>query len=56
MEKCIVFTDTLISLIKSLHGGVCKREDCDHALEYKNYFEACLIISWSCSAGHSGGR
>ena len=56
MEKCIVFTDTLISLIK-LHGGVCKQEDCDRALEYKkNYIGTCLVISWSCSAGHSGGR
>ena len=23
-EKCIVFTDTLMALITSLHGGVCK--------------------------------
>ena len=57
MEKCIVFTDTLIPLIKSIHGGVCKREHCDRALEYKkNYIGTCLVISWSCSAGHSGGR
>ena len=34
-EKCIVFTDVLMSLITSLHGTVCKRQGCDCALEYK---------------------
>ena len=32
-EKCIVFTDVLMSLITSLYGTVCKRQGCDRALE-----------------------
>ena len=57
MEKCIVFTDSLMSLIKSLHGGVCKREECGRVLNYrKTYVGTCLVVSWSCSAGHAGGR
>ena len=57
MEKCIVFTDTLLSLIKSLHGCVCKREECTRVLAYrKTYVGTCLVVSWSCSAGHFGGR
>ena len=55
--KCIVFTDSLMSLIKSLHGGVCKRDECGCVLNYrKTYVGTCLVVSWSCSAGHAGGR
>ena len=45
-EKCIVFTDVLMSLITSLHGTVCKRQGCDRALEYKKrYVGTCLVVS-----------
>lgn len=57
MEKCIVFTDTLMSLITSLHGSACKRPGCDRAVQYrKTYVGTCLVVSWGCSSGHFGGR
>ena len=57
MEKCIVFTDTLMSLLKELHGSVCKRQGCGRVLEYqKSYLGTCLVVSWICGAGHRGGR
>ena len=57
MEKCIVFTDTLMSLITSLHGSVCKRANCGHPLHYKKtYVDTCLVVSWGCNSGHVGGR
>jgi hypothetical protein len=57
MEKCIVFTDTLMSLITSLHGSVCKRANCGHPLHYKKtYVGTCLVVSWGCNSGHVGGR
>ena len=57
MEKCIVFTDTLVSLLKELHGNICKRQGCGRLLEYqRRYLGTCLVVSWQCSAGHRGGR
>jgi hypothetical protein len=57
MEKCIVFTDTLMSLLKELHGRICKRPGCDCVLDYrKTYVGTCLVVSWGCSAGHKGSR
>lgn len=57
MEKCIVFTDTLMSLLTSLHGSVCKRQDCGRPLVYhKTYVGTCLVVSWKCPSGHVGGR
>ena len=57
MEKCIVFTDTLMSLLKELHGRICKRPGCDRVLDYrKTYVGTCLVVSWGCSAGHKGSR
>ena len=35
MEKCIVFKDTLTSLITSLHGSVCTRQACGCPLVYQ---------------------
>ena len=44
MEKCIVFTDTLMALL-TLHGNVFKRENCDHHFDYKKtYVGACLVV------------
>lgn len=46
IEKCIVFTDTLMSLLTALHGSVCKRLGCDYLLEYqKTYVGICLVVS-----------
>ena len=56
-EKCIVFTDTIMTLLKTLHGDICKRKDCGRELEYrKTYVGTCLVVSWKCDAGHFGGR
>ena len=35
MEKCIVFTDTLLLLLEELHGSICKRPAFDRDLEYR---------------------
>ena len=57
MEKCIVFTDTLLTLLVELHGKVCKRAGCGQVLVYhKAYVGTCLVVNWGCSAGHKGGR
>ena len=56
MKKCIVFTDTLMALLKTLHGNVCKRENCDHPLDYKKTYVVLVLLSWGCSSGHFGGR
>ena len=57
MEKCIVFTDTLMSLLTALHGSACKRQDCGRPLQYsKFYVGTCLVVSWACQSGHVGGR
>ena len=57
MEKCIVFTDTLMSLITSLNGSVCKRQNCGLPLVYRKwYVGTCLVVSWKCQSGHVGGR
>ena len=57
MEKCIVFTDTLMVLLTALHRNVCKWENCDRPLDYKKkYIGTCLVVSWGCSSGHFGGR
>ena len=56
-EKCVVFTDIIMSLLDSVHGYICKRKDCGRLLEYrKMYAGTCLVVSWRCSAGHFGGR
>ena len=56
-EKCVVFTDIIMSLLDSVHGNICKRKDCGCLLEYrKMYAGTCLVVSWRCSAGHFGGR
>ena len=57
MEKCIVFTDTLMLLITTLHGSVCKRQDCGRPLQYRKvYVGTCLVVSWVCPSSHLGGR
>ena len=56
-EKCVVFTDIIMSLLKSVNGNICKRKDCGRLLEYrKTYAGTCLVVSWRCSAGHFAGR
>ena len=55
-EKCIVFTDAIMSLLKELHGSICKQQGCGRVLEYrKSYVGTCLIVSWRCASGHKGG-
>ena len=56
-EKCIVFTDAIMSLLKELHGSICKREGCGRVLQYnESYVGTCLTVSWRCASGHKGGR
>ena len=56
-EKRVVFTDIIMSLLKSVHGNICKHKDCGPLLEYcKIHAATCLVVSWRCSAGHFGGR
>ena len=45
MEKCIVFTHTLMSLITSLHGHVCKQQDCGRPLVYKKRYVGTTDLS-----------
>lgn len=57
MEKCIVFTDVIISLLTDVHGHTCGRQGCGRVLEYrKTYVGTCLVVSWRCNAGNFGGR
>ena len=56
-EKCVVFADIIMSLLKSVNGNICKRKDCGCLLEYrKTYAGTSLVVSRRCSAGHFGGR
>ena len=51
-EKYIVFTDTLMILMKSLHGKVCKRHGCVCVLKYhKTYVATGLVVSWRWNSG-----
>jgi hypothetical protein len=53
MEKCIVYTDTLMELLKSLYGSVCVRVGCKRALIYHTtYVGTCLVVDWKCDSGH----
>ena len=57
MEKCIVFTDTLMSLLTPVHGSICKRHGCGCPLVYcKTYVGTCLMVSWGCQSSHAGDR
>ena len=57
MEKCIVFTEHIMSLLLPLHGKKCRRSGCERDYVYKKtYIGTCLVVSWQCSAGHFGGR
>ena len=57
MEKCIVFTEHIMSLLLQLHGKKCGRSGCERNYVYKKtYVGTCLVVSWQCSAGHLGGR
>ncbi len=57
MEKCIIFTDTLMSLLTTLHGNACKQQDCGRPLRYRKFYVGtCLVVSWGCPSGHVGGR
>lgn len=56
MEKCVVFTDRILELLKSLHGSNCSRPGCPKQWEYKiTYVGSCLVVTWKCSSGHSSG-
>ena len=57
MEKCIVFTENIMSLLHQLHGDKCNRPGCGRNCVFKKtYVGTCLVVSWRCSAGHIGGR
>ena len=56
MEKCIVFTDRILELLKMVHGVNCNRSDCCRQWQYiKTYVGSCLVVTWKCSSGHFGG-
>ena len=59
MEKCIVFTDTLMSLLKELHGSVCKRQGCGRVLEYQKklpwHMSYCFLALWCWSSRREVG-
>ena len=56
-EKCIVFTDAIMSLLVDLRGNTCKKQGCGLVLKYtKRYVGTSLVVSWACNAGHFGGR
>jgi hypothetical protein len=57
MEKCIAFCDVIMCLLHTIHGLLCKRDECGRELLYKKTFcGTCLVVSWQCDAGHFGGR
>ena len=37
-EKCVVFTDSIMSLLKSVYGNICQRKDCGRLLEYRKTY------------------
>ena len=56
MEKCVVFTDRILELLKSLYGSNCSRHGCPKQWEFKKtYVGSCLVVTWKCSSGHLGG-
>lgn len=57
LEFCLVSTDAILNLLIELHGPVCKRTGCNRQLEFSSSFVGtCLVVHWSCNAGHFGGR
>ena len=55
-EKCITFCFKILHLLQTIHGLVCKRNECERQLEYRETFcGTCLVVSRKCSAGHFGG-
>ncbi len=57
MEKCITFCIKILNLLQTIHGLVCKRNECGRVLEYvQTLCGTYLVVSWQCSAGHFGGR
>ena len=56
-EFCLVSTSIILDLLQTLHGPMCKRTGCDRVLDFEGSFVGtCLVVHWSCSAGHFGGR
>ena len=45
-EKCIVFTDAIMSLLADLYGNTCKKQGCGLALKYtKRYVGTYLVVN-----------
>ena len=55
-EKCIVFTGTLMALITSLYGSICKQRGWGCALKYHITYVGRCLVPWWCSSGHAGHR
>lgn len=56
MEKCIVFTNKILELLRTIHGSICNRNNCQKEWIYTNvYVGSCLVVTWKCSSGHCGG-
>ena len=49
-EKCVVFTDIIMSLLKSVYGNVCKHKDCGCLLEYRKTYRnmSCGLMEVQC--------
>ena len=57
LEFCLASTETLLDLLKQLHGPACKRSECNRQLQFrKSFVGTCLVVNWSCGAGLFGGR
>ena len=56
-EFCLVSTSKILELLYRLHGHTCLRNECGRQLSYQQtYVGTCLVVNWSYTAGHFGGR
>ena len=57
LEFCLASTSAILNLLHKLHGPMCKRTECNREVDFESSFVGtCLVVHWSCSAGHFGGR
>ena len=57
LEFCLASTSAILNLLHKLHGPMCKRTECNRKVDFESSLVGtCLVVHWSCSAGHFGGR